>query len=341
MKYTDQIQLEGVVSASVQGASHIREKKPCQDAISIKQGFLKGKACFIASVADGHGGPAYTHSDDGSMLAALAAEHTAVHFIQSGKVRSKKRGEHFAECVRQSLKNAWEESIKQSWQMYHIAPEIIRKHGTTILSILVYDGYVYMAQLGDGDICYLDKELRPVFLVKPEEGPISSITPSLCSNDADRSWNFACIPLDDIRFVVLSTDGLMNSLASNDEYVKLAETLYDYLGRFRPSEIDEVLPGWLSDYSKNGSGDDVSLIGVKLNHEKENQGEENETDADNSGAGNRGKTGGGWPRGSLPCQAGRSGLRFKAIQRIKFYPGTEKYYLLSNSRRKSGRWLRR
>lgn len=328
-----------MVFGSVKGANHVRDNKCCQDAISIKEGSFRGKPYLICSVADGHGDSAYTHSDKGALLATLTAEQTTVQFLLTGEPHRDNRGELFAKYICRHLKNEWIENIKQTHCRYHVSHDMVRKYGTTLLCVLVYNGHVYMAQLGDGETCYLDREMNPVFLVEPETGPTISITDSLCSTDANTCWNFACIPTTDIKFLMLSTDGLMNSLADNGEYAKLAATLNGYLNRFRPSEINAALPEWLSDYSKKGSGDDISLVAINLRPNTNKHGEEHEKDTKNPRVENREKASGGQPRGSLPRGKKWGTLRVKALQRLKRHPGTEKYYLLSGARRHSRRRL--
>lgn len=329
------------VSASVRGATHVRDNKPCQDAVSIKEGTFQGKPYLICSVADGHGSAAFTHSDAGSLMAALAAEKTAIQFLLTRDTRFENRGERFVGHVRQYLKDEWEENIRQSWQAFHIGRSVIRKHGTTLLSVLVYDGYVYMTQLGDGDICYLDQTGQPVFLVKPETGPTNSVTSSLCSQDANECWNVACLPVEDIRFLMMSSDGLMNSLANNDEYVKLASSLQNYCGKFRPSEICSVLPQWLTDYSETGCGDDISLVAIHFETNKTEPGEEHDKDTEHSRTEHREKTGGRWPGRSVHRKQKWTAACFKALQQLKRHPGAEKYYLLSCTRRRSRCRLRK
>lgn len=328
-----------VVFGSTVGASHIKENKPCQDAVSVKEGTYRGKPYLICSTADGHGDPKYKYSDVGAVMANLAAEKTMTHLLFVLRELSEGRGDAFSSYLKEFLKNEWKENIRQLWRVFRLDEELAKKHGSTILSVLIYDGFAYMAQLGDGDICYLDKDNNPVFLLEPDAGPVSFETESLCSKDASECWNFACIPAKDIRFLMMSTDGLINSLASNDQYVKFALSVRDYLKKFRPFEINSVLPEWLSEYSHSGCEDDISLVAINLESEKNKTGDEDETEVGSARAGSSKKVSGRRSGGNFYCQTRRKAFRAKGVQRVKRYPRSEKYYLLSGRRRHSLRKL--
>ena len=327
------------ISASIQGATHVRDGKICQDAVSIKEGFYRGNPYLVCSIADGHGGEDYHYSHIGSLLALQSAEKTAIQLLQTGATGSDNRGEYFGTYVSRHLQDEWMECIRQSWDQFRIDRELVRRHGTTILSVLFYGGYAYMAQLGDGNICYLDRARNPVFLVQPDVGPTDSATDSLCSRNANEYWNFACVPEKDIAFLMMSTDGLINSMAGNDGYVKFAKILQGYFEKFRPSEINAVLPEWLTDYSEKGCGDDISLAAINLAATNKPGDKKNEN-TDNTRTEDHQETRGGRTGESLCRRKKRATFRIKALQRCQRHPGSEKYYLLPGAGRRPGGRLR-
>ena len=81
------------------------------------------------------------------------------------------------------------------------------------------------------------------------------------------------MPAGDIGFLMMSSDGLINSLANDDEYFKLATILADYMHRFPSAKVKAVLPQWLADYSKRGSGDDISLVAIQMKQTGKDTGE--------------------------------------------------------------------
>lgn len=334
MKKSKQMPLSEIFFGSSVGASHIKNGKYCQDALSIKEGTFRGVPFLILSMADGHGSGAHCHSDQGAFLATSAAEEVALRFM----LKASLSGERFSETVRQELKAIWIESVKRLNNTFHPDIETIRKYGTTILMALVYDEQVYLAQLGDGEICYLDNEKKPVFLVQPKDGPIDSATESLCSQNADSCWNVGSIPLSDISFLMLSTDGLINSFSSTNEYIRFAKILDGYFDTHKPAQINAVLPEWLAHYSEEGVGDDISLIAVNLKPNKNSKGEEDGTSIEETRIQSGKKTGTGWAGRSLRCQKGKRAFRIKGLQQVVCYPGAKGYYLLPGQ---SGRTRRK
>src|SRR3954468_18132865 len=55
------------------GASHQRERRPCQDAFALWAGSASGTPYLIAAVADGHGSARHDLSQFGADLAVRAA----------------------------------------------------------------------------------------------------------------------------------------------------------------------------------------------------------------------------------------------------------------------------
>lgn len=331
------------VSASVRGASHEGSNSCCQDAVSLKEGFFRGEPYLIASTADGHGHPDYTHSERGAALAALAAEQTALQFMLAWDESVEDPGRFFAHYFRAHLKEEWLKGIAQSCSAYRADRELARKHGTTLLAVLVFRERVFMAQLGDGEICLLDKKGEASFLAEPEAGPVGSATWSLCSDRLDGLWRFACTGVEDVSFLMLSSDGMINSLESREEYVKLAGAMKDYLGHFPTEEVGKALPQWLADYSKRGSKDDISLVAINMepDNKETDKGEQHENEHQDSGTGNPHETGGRRTGGSLPCQAGRKGLRAKAVQRAKRNSGPKSHHQASGRLRRARGRMRR
>lgn len=253
------------LGASVQGASHIADGTCCQDAASIKEGFFRGLPYMACTVADGHGDKKYTHSDLGANLAVLAAENTAMQLMQILVLKRRMGKRAVEQYVATHLKETWIDLIRQSAGSFRVAAELIEKHGTTVLSVLFFGERAYMAQLGDGAVCTVSGCGKPAFLVEPESGPISNLADSLCCPDAGRRWAFGSAPVDGIKTLMMSTDGLVNSLASNEGYVELANTLDSHMRNVPAHQIKQALPSWLGDYSEQGSGDDISVIAVAMN----------------------------------------------------------------------------
>jgi len=327
------------VFASVRGASHKRNGTCCQDAVSLKEGSFQGEPYLIGTAADGHGHPDYTHSERGAVLAALAAEQTAIQFMLTWDEGMENPGRFFAQYFKVHIKEEWLKNIAQSQSTYRVDPQLVNKHGTTLLCVLILRGRIFIAQLGDGEICLLNKKGEASFLVEPETGPVSSTTWSLCGDRLDELWRFASTNVEDISFLMLSSDGLINSLKDKEEYVKLALALQGYLQRFPPEKIKEVLPQWLDNYSERGSADDISLVAINMeptkNENNTAKGKTHENKHQDTGTRNNQKTRGRRTGRGLSYQAGRKGIRPKTLQRTQRNKGPTSHHQASGRLRRS------
>lgn len=267
-----------VVAASVKGENHVKHGICCQDAVAVRKGYSRALPGQTYVISDGHGGEAYVHSDRGSALAVQAAEQIATRFMLIAKGSVKTRQKQFEHIVREQLRSTWISEIMSSWPERDIPPDIVRKHGATLIMGVVFRNHLHIAQMGDGEVLMINRTGKSIFLEEPEEGPISTKVTSLCGKHSDRHWKFGCMPVRRIGFLMMSSDGLINSFARNSEYVRFARIIQDRLLRFPPETVQAALSGWLSDISKQGSGDDVSVIAMTMNtptNEKENDHETN------------------------------------------------------------------
>ena len=254
-----------VVPASIKGASHEASGACCQDAVSVKEGTFRGEPYMVCCVADGHGSATHVHSDRGAALAALAAEQTAIQFLLCAVDTHKIRPKDFERCVKLQLKEMWIDNIRQAWRSYRLPPDMLHKHGTTLLMALFFRKHVYFAQLGDGVICIGHSEGRASFVKETEPGPIDNVTDSLCGTNLKNKWVFDCIGAHEIETIMMATDGLADSLVSNEAIAELARTLDKRLRYVPACQIRDALPVWLDSYSRQGSQDDISVVTISMN----------------------------------------------------------------------------
>ncbi|MCK5878352.1 MAG: protein phosphatase 2C domain-containing protein, partial [Holophagae bacterium] len=123
------------------------------------------------------------------------------------------------------------------------------------------------------EVLAIDRTGKATFLEEPEEGPISTMVTSLCGRNTERHWKFGCLPVRKVGFLMMSSDGLINSLSSTREYIRFATILEDRLHRFPRDEVQAALPRWLADISRRGSGDDVSVVALTMKTTQTNKGE--------------------------------------------------------------------
>jgi len=230
--------------------------------------------------------------------------------------------EKITKAVQDQLVRLWTHQIKIARNQLDVTEHLI-EYGTTVLISLIYDGYLYLFQLGDGDICFFQKDGSAVFLIPPDQGSADEAVDSLCRPPELQKWHSAAIPIEDVEFLMMSTDGLINSMPNSDEYIKLGKQLDAYMDKHRPSELNTALPGWLDHYSTHGSGDDISLIAIKPKQETKGENHEiKKPEYQDGGKDSRRGTG-----GSVSGPRGWKKLCTKNVLPINRHPGAAQYYL--------------
>lgn len=177
-----------VANASVIGPSHIADKLPNQDHLSLR-GHRGG---WIAAVSDGLG--SHIHSDIGSKFACKAIQH----YWRSAKQKNSEAYEHH-------------EAIQQQWLRY-THPHSVKKTGATALyASVTKDGWVHTGQLGDGLILYRqDGQLRTL---TPSRQGFGNQTESLGEYFNKNSWVYSHFQLkQEGDGIILMTDGISDDL---------------------------------------------------------------------------------------------------------------------------------
>ena len=261
----------------VKGATHERNGKPLQDSKKIVE--ISDRIAILA-VADGHGSEKCARSDRGSAIAVNAFYAVIKNYLLSygqdadGMTSlvtflNREGDTRFAQdvCeegqarVKQSFyKNKVEELIADDgtidWK------SVYSLYGTTLLGMLVTDSFVFSFQIGDGDINLVtETDIFP--LVEPEKF-LGIETHSLSKPDA---WRKAVASLrrknieDDTPYLyMLSTDGFVNSYASDEEFKKTCREYFNMIGQHGFEAVKDNLAKWLKETSEYGCGDDVTVV---------------------------------------------------------------------------------
>lgn len=254
---------------SVQGASHIREGKHCQDAFEIYSEYIDNtNKIIIMAVADGHGNEKYDLSKYGSEFAVKAAIDELkliYHFSRGSKCQ-----------IFNTLKADLPTNILKRWREAVIADieireevfyktnsnnlkEIYKRYGTTLMIVLIVSEGIFMAQLGDGDIILVEANERVEFPIPPSQELIANETYSMTSADSTRLWKFQMYSVDQPVLVMLSTDGLSNSFENDTSFAGFGTSLFRNINQYGIERVVKEVPGFLNRASKNGSGDDITL----------------------------------------------------------------------------------
>ena len=261
----------------VKGATHERNGKPLQDSKKIVE---ISERIAILVVADGHGSDKCTRSDRGSAIAVNAFYAVIKNYLLSygqdaeGMTSlitflNREGDTRFAQDVCEE----WQARVKQSFYKNKVEEliaddgtidwkSVYSLYGTTLLGMLITDTFVFSFQIGDGDINLITgTDISP--LVEPEKF-LGTETHSLSKPDA---WRKAVASLrrknadEDMPYLyMLSTDGFVNSYASDEEFQKTCREYYNMIEQHGFEAVKDNLANWLKETSELGCGDDVTVV---------------------------------------------------------------------------------
>ena len=263
-----------VYGISVRGASHVRGGTECQDSCRTRE---LDNGITAAAAADGHGSSACPYS---ALGAAMAAEV----FCDIMEELTKSFGQDL-DALRAYLSREGSikisEKIEQEWE-YRVLSEHVRSrrqplasrmrvidtaeiyklYGTTLLGILMAPEYIFVFQIGDGDIMLVTEE-GAQSVVDPEkflgvethslsrEGAWKKAVTAVCSTEEGTSRE---------RLYMLSTDGFLNSHRDHDEFLKTCRSYLEMIREYGFEDVSANLEPWLKETSEKGCGDDITVI---------------------------------------------------------------------------------
>ena len=121
-----------------------------------------------------------------------------------------------------------------------------------------------MIQLGDGDALAVDRSGRTERPVPGDPRLVANQTTSL-SGGVHGDFRVAALPLDgaSTALVVLSTDGYVNSFATDADFLAVGADLLGLLRAEGADHVEHALPTWVRQ-SADISGDDTTVAAVVL-----------------------------------------------------------------------------
>ncbi|MGI6683264.1 MAG: PP2C family serine/threonine-protein phosphatase [Myxococcota bacterium] len=266
-----------IAGRSVRGSSHVKDGRPCQDAVLFwpESGSFADDDICILVIADGHGSARSPNSDIGASFATEIGLKWLKDFSAS-----------FPDCSTPALiRNARDHlahGIVRDWSERVLAREagqphpdgdgpapgtapsvhdVLQKYGSTLIGILVAPKYILYMQLGDGDVMTYSPGGEVIRPIPDDDSLMANETTSLCSRAAWSEFRVAVTSRStDLPVLILaSTDGYSNSFTSRSEFEKLCP---DYFAMVASNEWETIvnnLEAWLVQTSEEGSGDDISL----------------------------------------------------------------------------------
>ncbi len=263
-----------ICAESVRGASHIRSNKPCQDSYRIEK---ISENVTVLAVADGHGSDSCPFSKSGSKIAVNVFCSVMMELVSSFasdidlfmtylnregelKVAQTIEEEWKTRVWRAHLDNKREKPLDSNGKADKAA--VYKMYGTTLLGLLVTTEFIFAFQLGDGDIICISKD--KVENVIEADKILGIETHSLSSENA---WEKAITSLCGVdksdkgkRLYLMSTDGFSNSYPSTDAFNETCKDYYLMIGEHGFETVAENLKRWLSETSRLGCGDDITVI---------------------------------------------------------------------------------
>lgn len=259
---------------TVRGAAHRKKGTGCQD-FSCSSCF---GSCAVAAVADGHGDIRYFRSAFGARFAALAALGAVRTFLKregpddiSGDAEAK-----FVQLKKNIILN-WNRKVAAHYASHPFTEEelsplsahrreqlrngklVETAYGTTLIAAAVTPSFWLGLQIGDGD-CFGVSGDQKIFVPK-EDGLIGNLTTSLCEPDAYYKFHHI-FRREKPSVVVLSTDGVRNSFSSGAYYENFMNRVAGEFSVGAKKRTQTALGEFLSEMTKRGSGDDLSVAGI-------------------------------------------------------------------------------
>ncbi len=258
------------IGASRTGAAHRRAGRPCQDALLC--GELRsadGQPVMVMAVADGHGGRRYLRSDVGSRL---ACERALVEVQRTLGERPLGGGAGEADWSRwlerelpAAIERGWLEAVEAHWREEPgEGPFLPLLYGSTLGLVVMTARWWGHTGLGDWDLVRVEADGRPLLIeeesetIAPGEATCSLCQPQAASLFARRASLHPIAPDDGDFALVLCTDGIRKSCATDADFLTLAAWLAR-IGAEPASEGPGTLPAALDRISREGSGDDVTV----------------------------------------------------------------------------------
>lgn len=263
-----------VFGTSVQGASHIRSGRECQD--SLKK-VVRDSGAVILAVADGHGSDSCPYSKTGSFAAVnvfckIMDDYLETYTGQQEMLFTflKREGDT---KIAQEIDAEWKRRVlrlhakcKREIPMQEDGSKdkeaVYRLYGSTLLGLVITEEFLFAFQLGDGDIMKVSE--AGIYNVIEPDKILGTETHSLSKAE---SWKKA-ITLIRRReekekrpvMYMLSSDGLANSYRDDGEFQKTCLDYYALLKEHGVKAVSNQLKVWLQETSEMGCGDDITAL---------------------------------------------------------------------------------
>lgn len=258
---------------SIQGASHIKKNKECQD----NSASYFDENCAVAIVCDGHGGDDYMRSAIGSYYACEVAEMNIRNFLENvSKDQFLSNPDQYLRSLKASIISGWNNEIYQHYdtnpftekeiggisekakKKYLQEGRIESAYGTTLIAVAMTKEYWFGIHIGDGKCVAVNPAGKFVQPIPWDPKCFLNATTSICDSDAlEHFRHFYSEKLPVAVFV--GSDGIDDCFKNNEQLHNLYKTILYSFGTSDFDEAVEDLKDYLPRLSAKGSGDDVSI----------------------------------------------------------------------------------
>lgn len=276
---------------TVRGYLHKMRDIPCEDFSESCSG--QNGRFHIVTVADGHGAASCMRSSDGSCAAAYIARECLVEFaekyLEEADRAAEGTGDVFDENIHEKLEfdnnarklllkqltdtiiSRWYSFIEQdlnerplSEEEKILAGRAEHAYGTTLIAALLLPDYLILLQQGDGrcEVFYEDGTVEQP--IPWDERCHENVTTSLCDEDAAASIRSCVISFKERRVTAcyLGSDGVEDSYRNMEGTHNFYRALTCSLNERGKDGFEAYLEEYLPEFSRKGSGDDVSVGGI-------------------------------------------------------------------------------
>jgi formylglycine-generating enzyme required for sulfatase activity/serine/threonine protein phosphatase PrpC len=273
-----------IVGCSVRGANHVRSGDQNQDFV----GWTPSPAAeypLVLAVADGHGSAKCFRSADGSRFAVEVAIEQLLEFgTKQRKAENNKLSvvkDSAIQWLPQQICRQWRRRVQENLAEFPLRQDEIENiddseggaarqcvvdnpflaYGTTLIAVLVTERFIVFLQVGDGDILTVTGDGEVSWALPTDDRLLANETTSLAAEHAWRDFRvaFRVIVNTAPALIIAATDGCSNSFRSTEGFMQVGADLWAEICANGAEELAEKLQGWLTKWSEEGSGDDVTL----------------------------------------------------------------------------------
>ena len=251
-------------NATCIGASHLKEKKTCQD----NSANLSLPAFSIIAVADGHGGEEYFRSDRGARFAVESAMKCIERFLLINDNLLNNTDESL-KALEASILISWHEKILNDIKKNPVKFEQKRRdffspYGTTLIAAALTRFNWFAIQIGDGKCVVINNDKSVSQPVPWDERCFLNRTTSLCDEYAGGNFRHFYSKEKPLA-IFLGSDGIDDTFPVNKNEEHLAsfyQSVYENFKKEGFKKGEKQLRKMLPLFTQKGSGDDVSIAGI-------------------------------------------------------------------------------